>query len=211
MLFVNKICKSFNRIRVIESLSFSQSNNEFIALMGNNGSGKTTTLRILARAMRPDSGSIIFQDKDLLSHKSINRSSILYLGHEPGMYSHFTPRENLSFALSLRGLKIAQKKIDTSLDSFDLLASADKPISIFSKGMLQRLKLVFADLAPWDLLLFDEPFSGLDSNGIEIIERQLDNWKKNNKSIIMVLHDESIAQKYADRKLIISSGKIVQS
>ena len=108
-------------------------------------------------------------------------------------------------------MKIAQKKIDTSLDSFDLLASADKPISIFSKGMLQRLKLVFADLAPWDLLLFDEPFSGLDSNGIEIIERQLNNWKKNNKSIIMVLHDESIAQKYADRKLIISSGKIVQS
>ena len=211
MLFVNKICKSFNRIRVIESLSFSQSNNEFIALMGNNGSGKTTTLRILARAMRPDSGSIIFQDKDLLSHKSLHRSGILYLGHEPGMYSHFTPRENLSFALSLRGLKIAQKKIDTSLDSFDLLASADKPISIFSKGMLQRLKLVFADLAPWDLLLFDEPFSGLDSNGIEIIERQLNNWKKNNKSIIMVLHDESIAQKYADRKLIISSGKIVQS
>ena len=211
MLFVNKICKSFNKIRVIESLSFSQSNNEFIALMGNNGSGKTTTLRILARVMRPDSGSIIFQDKDLLSHKSINRSSILYLGHEPGMYSHFTPRENLRFAFSLRGLKIAQKKIDTSLDSFDLLASADKPISIFSKGMLQRLKLVFADLAPWDLLLFDEPFSGLDSNGIEIIERQLNNWKKNNKSIIMVLHDESIAQKYADRKLIISSGKIVQS
>ncbi len=211
MLFVHKICKSFNRIRVIESLSFSQSNNEFIALMGNNGSGKTTTLRILARAMRPDSGSIVFQDKDLLSHNSINRSSILYLGHEPGMYSHFTSRENLSFALSLRGLKIAQKKIDTSLDSFDLLASANKPISIFSKGMLQRLKLVFADLAPWDLLLFDEPFSGLDSNGIEIIERQLDNWKKNNKSIIMVLHDEFIAQKYADRKLIISSGKIVQS
>ena len=211
MLFVHKICKSFNRIRVIESLSFSQSNNEFIALMGNNGSGKTTTLRILARAMRPDSGSIVFQDKDLLSHNSINRSSILYLGHEPGMYSHFTSRENLSFALSLRGLKIAQKKIDTSLDSFDLLASANKPISIFSKGMLQRLKLVFADLAPWDLLLFDEPFSGLDSNGIEIIERQLNNWKKNNKSIIMVLHDESIAQKYADRKLIISSGKIVQS
>ena len=209
MLFVHKICKSFNRIRVIESLSFSQSNNEFIALMGNNGSGKTTTLRILARAMRPDSGSIVFQDKDLLSHNSINRSSILYLGHEPGMYSHFTSRENLSFALSLRGLKIAQKKIDTSLDSFDLLASANKPISIFSKGMLQRLKLVFADLAPWDLLLFDEPFSGLDSNGIEIIERQLNNWKKNNKSIIMVLHDESIAQKYADRKLIISSGKIV--
>ena len=169
MLFVNKICKSFNSIRVIDSLSFSQSNNEFIALMGNNGSGKTTTLRILARAMRPDSGSIIFQDKDLLSHKSLHRSGILYLGHEPGMYSHFTPRENLSFALSLRGLKIAQKKIDTSLDSFDLLASADKPISIFSKGMLQRLKLVFADLAPWDLLLFDEPFSGLDSNGIEII------------------------------------------
>ena len=211
MLFVNKICKSFNRIRVIESLSFSQSNNEFIAFMGNNGSGKTTTLRILARAMRPDSGSIIFQDKDLLSHKSMYRSGILYLGHEPGMYSHFTPRENLSFALSLRGLKIAKKKIDTSLDSFDLLASADKPISIFSKGMLQRLKLVFADLAPWNLLLFDEPFSGLDSNGIEIIERQLNNWKKNNKSIIMVLHDESIAQKYADRKLIISSGKIVQS
>ena len=211
MLFVNKICKSFNRISVIESLSFSQSNNEFIALMGNNGSGKTTTLRILARAMRPDSGSIVFQDKDLLSHKSINRSSILYLGHEPGMYSHFTSRENLSFALSLRGLKIAQKKIDISLDSFDLLASADKPISIFSKGMLQRLKLVFADLTPWDLLLFDEPFSGLDSNGIEIIKRQLNNWKKNNKSIIMVLHDESIAQKYADRKLIISSGKIVQS
>ena len=81
MLFVNKICKSFNRIRVIESLSFSQSNNEFIALMGNNGSGKTTTLRILARAMRPDSGSIIFQDKDgnEIDLNSINTHEIYIL------------------------------------------------------------------------------------------------------------------------------------
>ena len=99
MLFVNQICKSFNRTRVIDHITFSQSSNEFIALMGKNGSGKTTTLRMIARVMRPDSGNILFHNNDLLSHKSIFRSKILYLGHEPGMYSHFSPFENLQFAL----------------------------------------------------------------------------------------------------------------
>ncbi len=208
MLFVNQICKSFNRTRVIDNITFNQSSNEFIALMGKNGSGKTTTLRMIARVMRPDSGNILFHNNDLLSHKSIFRSKILYLGHEPGMYSHFSPFENLQFALSLRGLKISKFTVETNLNKFGLIDCIDNPISFFSKGMLQRLKLVLAHLVPWDLLLFDEPFSGLDKDGIDMMSDQFNAWKNNGKSVIMVVHDEKTSRKFADRILTLRSGKI---
>ena len=102
MLSVDRIYKTFNRFNILNGISFSQQEGEILALMGKNGSGKTTLLRIIARIMKPDSGSILFQGNELLSNNSLFRKNLLYLGHEPGMYSYLSAKENLRFALSFR-------------------------------------------------------------------------------------------------------------
>jgi len=208
MLSVNQVYKSFNRYNVLKGISFNQKQGEIIALMGNNGSGKTTLLRIIARIMKSDSGAISFQENDLLSNNSLYRKDILYLGHDPGMYSYLTAKENLHFSLTLRREVVSKIMIEESLDRYELSHFANEPIAAFSKGMLQKLKLVHADLVSWKLLLFDEPFTGLDQSGIDLVDRLINKWKNNNKSVIMVLHNKKRAEEYAHTTLIINSGRI---
>lgn len=208
MLSVNQVYKSFNRYNVLKGISFNQKQGEIIALMGNNGSGKTTLLRIIARIMKSDSGAISFQENDLLSNNSLYRKDILYLGHDPGMYSYLTAKENLHFSLTLRREVVSKIMIEESLDRYELSHFANEPIAVFSKGMLQKLKLVHADLVSWKLLLFDEPFTGLDQSGIDLVDRLINKWKNNNKSVIMVLHNKKRAEEYAHTRLIINSGRI---
>ncbi len=209
MLSVDHIYKTFNRFNILNGISFSQQEGEILALMGKNGSGKTTLLRIIARIMKPDSGSILFQGNELLSNNCLFRKNLLYLGHDPGMYSYLSAKENLRFALSIRYKSQPITKIQKVLDHFELSRFSSEPISVFSKGMLQRLKLAYAELGSWDLLLFDEPFTGLDKNGIDLVGQLIKKWRDQNKTVIMVLHNEHRAKQIADKKLLIDSGKII--
>ena len=102
MLSVNNIYKSFNRLNILNYVSFSQKKGETIGLMGKNGSGKSTLLRIISRIMKADSGSIVFNDHDLLSSNNAHRKNMFYIGHDPGMYSFFSPFENFTFSCKLK-------------------------------------------------------------------------------------------------------------
>jgi heme ABC exporter ATP-binding subunit CcmA len=208
MLSINQVYKSFNRYNVLRGISFTQKQGEIIALMGNNGSGKTTLLRIIARIMKSDSGTISFQENDLLSNNSLHRKDILYIGHDPGMYSYLTAKENLHFSIMLRREAVSNIMIEESLERYELSHFMNEPIAVFSKGMLQKLKLAHAELISWKLLLFDEPFTGLDQSGIDLVDRLINKWKNKNKSVIMVLHNEKRAEEYAHTKLLINSGRI---
>ena len=145
----------------------------------------------------------------MLSNNSLFRKNLLYLGHDPGMYSYLSAKENLRFALSFRYNSQPITKIQKVLDHFELSRFSSEPISVFSKGMLQRLKLAYVELSSWDLLLFDEPFTGLDKNGIDLVDQLIKKWRDQNKSVIMVLHNEYRAKQIADKKLLIDSGKII--
>ena len=125
------------------------------------------------------------------------------------MYSYLSAKENLRFALSFRYKSQPITKIQKVLDHFELSRFSSEPISVFSKGMLQRLKLAYVELSSWDLLLFDEPFTGLDKNGIDLVGQLIKKWRDNNKTVIMVLHNEHRAKQIADKKLLIDSGKII--
>ena len=210
MLSVNNIYKSFNRLNILNDVNFSQKKGETIGLMGKNGSGKSTLLRIISRIMKADSGSIVFNGHDLLSSNSAHRKNMFYIGHEPGMYSFFSPFENLKFLLKTRGLSSKIKNINEKLDYYGLKEFNDTPISVFSKGMLQKLKLVQIDLINPDLLLFDEPYTSLDGDGIVLVDKLIEGIKKQNKSLILVLHDEIKAKKYADYILTLELGKVMK-
>ena len=208
MLSVKNIYKSFNGLSILNGASFNQKNGEIITLMGKNGSGKSTLLRIIARIMKADSGIITFNKKDLLPGNSKYRNKMLYIGHDPGLYSFFTPRENLTFLLKTRDLLSKEKLIQDKLDRYGLIDCIDKPIAFFSKGMLQKLKLVQIDLVSPDLLLFDEPYSSLDEDGVYLVDRLLGEFKTHDKSAILVLHDEMKAKEHGNSILKLESGKI---
>lgn len=208
MLTVNNISKTFDQKKVLQNISFSQNNGETLVIMGRNGVGKTTLFRIIAGLMTCDKGSILFNGNNLLNTKPINRRKLFYLGHAPGMYHTFSAVENIKFAMGLRGLNNEDSVIDNVLDQFELSEQKNDPIGIYSEGMLQRLKFSLVDLIDWDLLLIDEPFSSLDAHGEKIVNEKICYWKKQSKTISMILHDKNMAKNYADRILNIRSGII---
>tara|TARA_Y100001960_G_scaffold246510_1_gene261558 strand:- start:472 stop:855 length:384 start_codon:yes stop_codon:yes gene_type:complete len=122
------------------------------------------------------------------------------------MYYAFSAFENLKLAMRLRGLDSEDSFIYDVLDQFQLSEQKNDPIGIYSEGMLQRLKFVLAELIDWDLLLIDEPFSSLDAYGKKIVNEKINNWKSQDKTISIILHDENTAKNFADRILKIRSG-----
>ena len=208
MLSVKNISKTFDHKPVLKKISFTQDFGVTIVFMGRNGVGKTTLFRIIAGLMTCDKGSILFNGNDLLHSEPYNRKKIFYIGHAPGLYSAFSALENIKFAMSLRGVNHSDSVIEDVLSQFGLSEQKYKPIGIYSAGMLQRLKISIAHLLDWDLLLIDEPFSGLDNSGENIVNEKLFDWKKKNKTIAMILHDKNQANIFADRILNISSGVI---
>ena len=209
MLNVSHLTKSFNRRSVLKDVTFHISDGETVVIMGQNGAGKSTLLRILSRIMTSDSGVIMFQDDDLLKGEPFTRKNLLYIGHAPAMYGALSAVENISLGLKLRGTPLSNEEINLNLDRFGLLNQKDDPIVIYSQGMLQRLKLAYAESAHWDLLLMDEPFAGLDENGYKQMEDVLTKWKTERKSMCLVLHNRKLAEKYGDKILYLEDG-IVQ-
>lgn len=208
MLSVSHLSKSFNRRPVLSDITFEITDGETVVVMGKNGAGKSTLLRILARIMACDRGTATFQNHNLLKGLPVVRKDLLYLGHAPAMYSALSAVDNLSLALKLRETPASNKTIVDTLGQYGLSNQKDDPISIYSQGMLQRLKLTYANLAQWTLLLMDEPFSGLDEEGTSRMENALTQWKTGGKAMCLVLHDEAMAKKYGDRILRLNNGVI---
>ena len=179
--------------------------------MGNNGAGKTTLLRIIARIMTPDKGEILFENLNILNSQPSSRKNIFYIGHAPAMYASLSALENLRFGLEIRKNKVAESKIKYQLEHFGLLEQANDPISFFSQGMLQRLKLTYAELSNWNLLLLDEPFSALDKNGEEQMDLALASWQKKGKTICLVLHNLDKAKKFGHKFFSLVNGNILKS
>jgi len=208
MLTVSNIKKSFNHRPVLKDVSFMLNGGETIVIMGKNGAGKSTLLRILARIMNCDNGEVFFHNQNLLKGSPISRRKLLYLGHAPSMYTALTAVENLNLALDLRGTQLGKTIILEQLEHYGLASQANDPISIYSQGMLQRLKLSYAELSDWDLLLIDEPFSGLDEEGVDLMKNALKRWKSAGKSMCLVLHNLQRAEEFGDRILHLNNGMI---
>lgn len=176
--------------------------------MGKNGIGKSTLLRVLARISAPDYGEVIYRGENLLKGAAEIRNSILYLGHHPALYPSLSAVENLSLAMELRKLKPDKDRIIKTLIAFGLESQMKDPITIYSQGMLQRLKLTLASVLDWNLLLFDEPFTGLDAEGVNRVDQFLVQCRNKGKSVILVLHNMDRALNYCSRFIFLKNGKV---
>lgn len=180
-----------------------------MGLLGKNGTGKSTLLRVVAGLSSADGGEIHFNNFQVRSTQTGTRRDLLYLGHAPGLYPGLSARENLEFAYRIYYPDKTDFPLETILEEVGLLLQADDPIKVYSQGMLQRLKLALAKAIDWKMLLFDEPFSGLDIQGRNLTQSFFDQCMNPHRSLLLVVHEMNWAIQHCTRIIILGGGRVL--
>ena len=206
MIKLNAFFKSFGPKKVLRSLDLEVKDGEIVTLIGNNGSGKTTLLRSINTLDKPDDYDVAEIDGyDLRNFPEEIRSRVGYLPHNPAFYPELTGFENLRFWLELNSIKDAESRARGFLAKVGLISFGDDLSGNYSRGMVQRLGFAMAISHTPTTLLLDEPFTGLDSDGIAIIEKLLTKLRDENCSILLVSH---ASPSYSDRTVELDRGGI---
>ena len=206
MIKLNAFFKSFGPKKVLRSLDLEVKDGEIVTLVGNNGSGKTTLLRSINTLDKPDDYDVAeIAGYALRSYPEEIRSRIGYLPHNPAFYPELTGFENLRFWLELNSIKDAESRARGFLAKVGLISFSDDLSGNYSRGMVQRLGFAIAISHTPTTLLLDEPFTGLDSDGIAIIEKLLTKLRDENCSILLVSHESPA---YSNRKVELDRGGI---
>ncbi len=203
---MKNLTKSFDAKIVLNDLSFDLEKGEIFGLLGPNGAGKTTMIRIILDIIRADHGEIkIFGEEFDESLKE----RIGYLPEERGLYQKITVLECLRYFAELKNVKKSEDKIDFWLDKVGLRDYKKKKIEGLSKGMQQKIQLVAAFIHNPELLILDEPFSGLDPINTKLAKDILLDLKREGKTIILSTHQMDQVERTCDRILMINRGKRV--
>ena len=174
---------------------------ERLAILGPNGSGKTSLLRILATAVRPASGTLELLGLEVAPNREDLRRRIGYLGHSAGLYTALTALENLEFFCDLHG--VSRTSARRALEEVGLAGSGKRRASELSRGMQQRLALARTVLHSPELLLLDEPDAGLDEAGRELLEAL-----SRGRTVLLATHDTVLAGRLCTREIRLDSGRI---
>jgi len=198
--------KTFGRTVVLRDLSFTVAASEVVAVFGPNGAGKSTVLRVLAGLTTPTNGSLqLFGETRVLP--SVRRR-IGLAAHQSFLYPDLTARENLVFYARMYGIAAAEARVAEWLERTALRDVAARPVRLFSRGMEQRLALARALLHEPDLVLLDEPWSGLDKAAGDWLAALLRELRARGRTIVVATHDFDRAQDVATRALIVHRGRL---
>jgi ABC-2 type transport system ATP-binding protein len=211
MLEARGLTKYYNRTAAVENVSFAIRRHEVVGYLGPNGAGKSTTVKMLAGLIAPSHGEIFFEGRPLGKQTIEYKSRLGYVPEEAVLYSHLSGREYLQLAGRLRCLpeKRLNGKIDEMLRLFSLDAHKHLPISSYSKGMKQKVMIVAALLHDPDIIIFDEPLSGLDVTTVLIVRTLLKSLASRGKAILYSSHILEIVEKICGRILVIHRGLLV--
>jgi len=176
------------------------------ALLGANGAGKSTLMGVLSTTLRPSEGRVLFDALDAVKAGPELRRMIGHVGHRPMLYGELTARENLEFFGSLYGLDSAQ--VNPWLDRVGLTRAAGRAVSGFSRGMAQRLALARALVHAPALVLLDEPFTGLDPNGADLLLGLVREARARGAVVVLVTHDLALSDPLADDVVVLRAGRV---
>jgi Cu-processing system ATP-binding protein len=209
MIRVEHLIKTFGEHTAVDDISFEIKHGETFALLGPNGSGKTTTLKCVAGLIKPSSGKIRIDGFDVWKNPRQARSRMSYLPQRVSFPDNLTAREVLEFYRRLR--KLPPQRVDDTLSGarFDFNGFADKAVGKFSGGMVQRLGLAVACLPEAPILLLDEPTVSLDPEGAIRFREFLLSLKREGKTIVFTSHTLADVERLADRVAILVGGRLV--
>jgi ABC-2 type transport system ATP-binding protein len=207
-LFVEQVSKNYEDFKAVDKISFTANAGKLFGLLGPNGAGKTTTMRMIMNIIVPDSGRIEIFGK---SFSSELQNKIGYLPEERGLYPKMKLLSHLQFLGEMKGLSglDAREKASKWLERFELISWANKKIQDLSKGMQQKVQFIGTIMHDPDLLIVDEPFSGLDPINVKFLKDILLEMKGRGKTIILSTHLMDQAEKLCDYICLINKGKVV--
>jgi heme exporter protein A len=208
MIRCEGIIKSYGLLPVLRGVDLHVQSGEFLTLVGANGAGKTTLLRIVATLMQPTAGAVTIGGWPIARHADKVRRHIGLVSHQPLLYGDLTAGENLHFFARMYGLDRRQERVEAALARVGLAARERDPVRTFSRGMTQRLTIARATLHEPDVLLFDEPYTGLDQEASWMLDELLREQAAQGRTILMITHDLVHGLNLADRVVILSRGEI---
>ena len=210
LLLAEGIGKDFDDRAVLDGVEVALERGRTLAVFGPNGSGKTTLAHILAFLLKPTRGRLLFEGQEAPKEPSTLRRRIGFASHQSGLYLDFSALENLVFFGRLYHVPALARRAQELLERFGLWRFRAEPVRVFSRGMTQRLILAKALLHDPDLLLLDEPFSGLDAEGERLLLEILERERRAGKAIFLVTHDLRIGHAAATEGLILTGGRVRQ-
>ena len=209
-LDIRGLVKRFDR-PAVDGLDLAVRTGEFYALVGPNGAGKTTTLRMIAGLLRPDAGTICIGGIDALADPVAAKRIVAWISDEPMIYDKLTPREYLEFVAGLWSVEppLAEARTSELLDWLDLAPHADERCEGFSKGMRQKVALAGALVHDPQVIILDEPLTGLDAGSARQVKTVLRERTVAGGTIVMTTHILEVAERMADRIGIIAHGRLI--
>ncbi len=208
ILTLEHVYKSFNDVHAVQDLNLNLPPGIIFGLLGPNGAGKTTTIRMIMDIIIPDKGKILLMDKP---NSQILRDKVGYLPEERGLYRKMKVSEQLTFLAEMKELKKSQSKerIKYWLDRFELSEWADKKMEELSRGMQQKIQFIATIIHEPNLIILDEPFTGLDPVNTELIKNVMLEQKERGATIIFSTHLMDQVEKLCDSICLINEGKAV--
>lgn len=208
MITVKKLVKRFGLKAILRGVDFDVQLGEFVALLGPNGAGKTTFLRILASLSRPSLGEVNVAGFRLPNEAAAVRSRLGVVSHLPLLYGDLSAEENLRFYGRMYGIPGLEGRITEVLEMVGLDHRRRDLVRTFSRGMQQRLAIGRAVLHDPDVMLFDEPYTGLDQDASSMLDEVLKTVAARGRTVVMTSHDLARAEDLATRFDILSRGVI---
>ena len=211
MIEVKKLVKRFGMKAVLRGVDFHVERGEFVALLGPNGAGKTTFLRILSSLARPSLGEVKVAGYQLPHQAAQVRARLGGVSHMPLLYGDLTAEENLEFYARMYGITDHHQRITEVLKMVGLEPRRKDLVRTFSRGMAQRLAIGRAVLHDPEVMLFDEPYTGLDQDASSMLDEVLKSVAAQGRTVVMTSHDLARAEDLATRFDILTRGVIAAS
>jgi ABC-2 type transport system ATP-binding protein len=211
MLEARNLVKRYFGITVVDDVSFAVNPGEVVGYLGPNGSGKTTTGRMLTGLVEPSSGLVLFDGRPVSSDPIGFRRRLGYVPEEPMLYPFLSAREQLRLLGRLRELPPAtlERRMNALIELIGLGDAAEQQISAYSKGMKQKVLIIAALLHDPDLLIFDEPDSGLDVTTLLVLRHLVHTLAARGKAILYSSHVLEVVEKLCTRVIVLHRGRIV--
>ncbi len=209
MIQIKDIRKNYNLNIVLRNINLHIGAGEFVTLVGSNGAGKSTLMRIVATLLQPSSGEVKIGGWPLATHADKVRRHIGLVSHQPMVYSDLSAIENLQFFARLYRLENPRAVAYEALRKVGLFARQRDVVGSFSRGMMQRLTIARATLHNPEVLLLDEPYTGLDQDASRLLDELLVAERENGRTIFMITHDLAHGLNLCHRIAILNKGKIV--
>ena len=211
MLELQHLSRSYRGIPAISDVSFEVRSGEIVGFLGPNGAGKSTTVKIVTGLLRPNDGRVLFEGQDIHSDLLAWRATFGYIPEEAHLYAWMSAMEYLQLVGRLRGMpeRVIDEKATALLALLGLESWRHSPMTVYSKGMRQRVLMAAALMHDPKLLVFDEPLSGLDVLSSRLFRDLLHELAGAGKAVLYISHVLEIVEQICDRVIVIAQGKVV--